>query len=165
MTEEGDISLEETALREAEEEIGLKRNDIKILCTLPSSITGYKEIIMCNTVVCTLETPNVSLQPNTEVDHVFWVPLKSFLGDNGNHWQVNTTYRRKFPVSIDYFRIRPNEQSEFIVWGLTARLCTIAASIVYSRAPSFPFGHYYITSTSHSRVTISEYQLPSLEPL
>ena len=166
MVEESDSSIENTALREAEEEIDLKKEDVDVLCTLPPSLMGFREIIKCSTVVCTLRNNDVRLQASSEVDRMFWVPLRTFLGEGeegdggSSHWQVTHKYRRKFFVPVDYFKI-PNHP-DFIVWGFTARLCIIIASIVYSTPPSFPFGHYYVTSAISDNIEISEFRLPGV---
>ena len=119
---------------------------------------GVREIIKCSTVVCTVVAEDVKLEANSEVDHIFWVPLRTFLGEGDNHWQEKTEYRKKFPMLLDYFRIPGH--SDFVVWGLTARLCTIVASIVYSRPPAFPFAHYYISSVDSGHIGITKFMLP-----
>ncbi len=156
MVDTDDTSLVQTALRESKEEIHLTSDNVDIVSTLPPVLMGFNEIIKCNTVISTLKNnTQLCLQPNEEVEHVFWVPLKTFLGDHGNHWQVKTRYRDKLSVTLDYFRI----QQEFIVWGLTARLCIIAASIIYSRPPAFPFQHYYISSVHNDFISFAKYSL------
>ena len=147
MVDAADCSLEDTALREAEEEINLKREHVKTVAILPPSLYGSRENIVCSTVVCSLateDTEKLNLQAQKEVDEILWVPLKIFLGGHENHWQKQVLFRKKWPVILDYFRIP--EHSNLVVWGLTARLCIIVASIVYSRPPSFPFVHVYVSS-------------------
>src|SRR5688572_25411639 len=79
--EPGDASAEFTALREAEEEIGLPAARVEILGRLPDyrTRTGFRV-----TPVIGLVTPPLELNPDPrEVDEVFEVPL-DFLLDAGN---------------------------------------------------------------------------------
>ena len=156
MVQDTDASIIETALRETNEEINLMEENIDIISTLPPVLMGFSEIINCNTVISTLKNDSkLCLQPNEEVDRIFWVPLKIFLGEDGNHWQVTAKYRRNLPITVDYFKI----QHDHIVWGLTARLCVMIASIVYSRPPNFPFNHYYISSVDNNCISVADYCL------
>ena len=81
-TEPGDPSPEFTALREAQEEIGLPRERVEVLIRLSDYLvrTGFRV-----TPVVGLLTPPFELSPDArEVAEVFEVPL-AFLLDPGNH--------------------------------------------------------------------------------
>lgn len=109
--EEGDKSREVTALREAEEEIGLPRSRVEILGTLPEyrTVTGFG----VTPVVALVEPPfSLKLDP-FEVADVFEVPL-SFLLDPSNHQRHSYDYqgRRRFYYAMPF-------QGRFI-WGATA---------------------------------------------
>jgi 8-oxo-dGTP pyrophosphatase MutT (NUDIX family) len=81
-TDEGDSDAVDTALREAHEEIGLPRNHVEVLGTLPIYVTGTAYII---TPVVALVKPGFELRPNPdEVADVFEVPL-SYLMNPANH--------------------------------------------------------------------------------
>src|SRR5207249_2869220 len=80
--EPGDPTLEFTALREAEEEIGLPARRVEVLARLPEyfSRTGFRV-----TPVVGLIQPPLELVPDArEVDEVFEVPL-AFILDSANH--------------------------------------------------------------------------------
>ena len=80
--EPGDASVEATALREAEEEIGLPARRVEVLTRLPEYFTrtGFRV-----TPVVGLIHPPLELVPDArEVDEVFEVPLE-FLLDPANH--------------------------------------------------------------------------------
>lgn len=80
--ESTDLNPVETALREAEEEVGLHRQHVDVLGVLPDyhTGTGYKV-----TPVVSLVRPPFELQADpTEVASIFEVPL-SFLMDGRNH--------------------------------------------------------------------------------
>jgi 8-oxo-dGTP pyrophosphatase MutT (NUDIX family) len=78
----GDRDAADTALREASEEIGLPRDDVEVLGTLPTYTTGTAFII---TPVVALVRPGARLTPNPgEVADVFEVPLR-YLMNPANH--------------------------------------------------------------------------------
>ncbi len=71
-----------TALREAEEEVGLAAAHVEVLGTLPVYTTGSAYVV---TPVVALVRPGFELRPNPdEVADVFEVPL-AFLMDPANH--------------------------------------------------------------------------------
>lgn len=106
-----DISPEFTALREAEEEIGLPKNKVEVLGCLPHylTITGYQV-----TPVVGLVVPGHNYQADEfEVADIFEVPL-SFLMNPHHHehrqWQSPEGERR--------FYAMPYENK--FIWGATA---------------------------------------------
>ena len=109
--EPDDVTMEATALRETEEEIGLGRNHIEVLGRLPEYITatGFR----VTPVVGWIE-PGFSLAPDPfEVAEVFEVPL-TFLLDPANHQQKSVVWegRERQYYAMPY-------QSRYI-WGATA---------------------------------------------
>lgn len=109
-----DASLLDTALRESEEEIGLRREDVKVLGPLDDSITLGKFRI----------TPYVGMIPADyafvpdprEVDYLIEVPLRDFL-DPG----LLRTEEHVYPDGVTrpvYFYTMGDE----VVWGATARI-------------------------------------------
>jgi 8-oxo-dGTP pyrophosphatase MutT (NUDIX family) len=109
--EPGDASLEATALREAQEEIGLAQERAELLGRLPEyvTVTGYRV-----TPVVALVSPPLELRPDPfEVAEIFEVPL-AFLLDPANHLR-NTVLqegkRRRYYAMP--FR-------EYYIWGATA---------------------------------------------
>lgn len=109
----GDASPLETALREAEEEIGLSRVHVRPLGYIPPflSRTGY-----LITPVVALVTPPFRLQPNPrEVADVFEVPL-AFLMDPRNHQMQSRVWQgaRRHFYAMPY--------GERYIWGITASI-------------------------------------------
>lgn len=90
--EPDDTSPAHTALREAEEEIGLSSAHVEIVGYLPEylTITGYRV-----TPVVAIVTPPFDLQPDPyEVAQIFEVPF-SFLMNAANHQRHSLPYRGK----------------------------------------------------------------------
>ena len=109
--EPGDASAEFTALREAEEEIGLARERVEILGRLPDYHTrsGFRVA-----PVIGLARPPLELAPDPrEVEAVFEVPL-AFLMDERNR-QHRT---REFQGTTVGFYVFEHERR--VIWGATA---------------------------------------------
>jgi 8-oxo-dGTP pyrophosphatase MutT (NUDIX family) len=108
---EGDASPEATALREAEEEIGLAPARVELLGRLPDyhTRTGFRITPVVGAVA-----PPLTLRPDAnEVEEIFEVPL-GFLLDPANHrresrvWQGETRWFYAMPYEGHY------------IWGATA---------------------------------------------
>lgn len=111
--EPGDVSATETALREAQEEIGLHPRHVEIIGLLPEYWTGSGYQI---TPVVGLVKPPLSLQASPEeVEEIFEVPL-AFLMNGMNHQRRTAT----FPNGRRSFYAMPYER--FFIWGATAAI-------------------------------------------
>ena len=111
--EEGDLSLADTALREAEEEIGLDRNLVEILGSLDTtgsrygiSVTPYVGIIPPN--------PNLN-ESSSEIESYFRVPI-SYLANDIRHRNDKVT------EGGETFYMPAYKYNEYIIWGLTAMI-------------------------------------------
>jgi len=109
--EPGDPTLEFTALREAEEEIGLPARRVEVLARLPEYFTrtGFRV-----TPVVGLIQPPLELVPDArEVDEVFEVPL-AFILDGANHQRATRELNGR---TVSYYVIEHNGRT---IWGATA---------------------------------------------
>ena len=110
--DETDITHIQTALREMEEEVGVERERIEVLGTLPEYRTGSGFSMI--PVVSVVRSPfDIRVDPD-EVDEVFEVPL-SFLMTGANHERVSATfpgYGRRFFYAVRY--------NNHFIWGATA---------------------------------------------
>ena len=108
-----DGTLVNTALREAEEEIGLNRSIPNKLGILPKHETITKFLV----------TPIIFQLPGkldlkidkNEVDEVFYVPLKHFL--NLENYSIQA---RKWQEELRYYYVVP--YGPYYIWGATARI-------------------------------------------
>jgi 8-oxo-dGTP pyrophosphatase MutT (NUDIX family) len=106
-----DSSPAHTALREAEEEVGLQAKHIEIVGYLPECLTGTGFRV---TPVVAFVAPPFELRPDTfEVAEIFEVPL-AFLLDPANHQKQSFLHRGKLrdTYAINY--------SDYFIWGATA---------------------------------------------
>ena len=110
--EEGDSSAEETAVREAEEEIGLAPERVELIGRLPDYLTGTGFRV---TPVVGLLHPPIKLKlDGFEVAEAFEVPLAHFL-DPVNHQRHNI---RINGGEIRQFHAMP--YGDYFIWGATA---------------------------------------------
>ena len=166
--EPSDASIADTALREAQEEISLKREHVKLVTTfLPVAYSSIKgKLLQCYIVVCTLACPDtdeLGLVASSEVSSIHWVPLRLFLG-GPHHYCRNWTSRFDVKISINFFQVAEETESEkaLVVWGLTARLCIVIACVVFSQPPRFPFTEYYISSVDAATVNFESFIFPDI---
>jgi 8-oxo-dGTP pyrophosphatase MutT (NUDIX family) len=110
--ESGDKGLVGTALREAQEEIGLDPKDVEVLGLLDDhiSILGYHI------------TPVVGMVPhpyrftiNKESETILQVPLRHALGESA--WMAERSFFRGKGINVYFLEIDGG-----IVWGATARI-------------------------------------------
>ncbi len=109
--EEGDPSLEYTALREAEEEVGLSPASVEILGQIPPVVSrsGLNVIPYVGII-----DKDVELVPNPgELDSIFKVPLDYFL-DHGNLRAYSVQYNGGSITTPSY------RYDGYVIWGLTA---------------------------------------------
>lgn len=111
--EQHDINEADTALREAEEEIGLNRNDVHIIGQLKQyqTITGYSI-----TPIIGFIPANYSFTADhNEVAEIFSVPFNHFT-DEGNH--IHVEVNRKGSKHNIYFM----PYLSYNIWGATAAI-------------------------------------------
>jgi 8-oxo-dGTP pyrophosphatase MutT (NUDIX family) len=120
--EESDADVTATALREAEEEIGLMRSNVEILGVLPyhQTITSFRVTPVIGRVCAPFE-----VRPEAgEVAEVFEVPF-SYLADPAN-FRVEGRYWggvKRYYYTIPY--------GPYYIWGATARILRgLAESLV-----------------------------------
>src|SRR5688572_2919337 len=109
--EPSDPTPEFTALREANEEIGLQMERVEVLARLPEYLTrtGFRV-----TPVVGLITPPLDLVPDPrEVEEVFEVPL-AYLLDPGNHARETRELQGR---TVGYYVVRYESRT---IWGATA---------------------------------------------
>ena len=109
--EPGDASAEFTALREAEEEIGLRAESVEVLARLPDYRTRTGYVV---TPVIGLLTPPLALTPDpNEVAEIFEVPL-AFLLDERNRQRRTRAFQGQ---TVGYYVF---EYQGRVIWGATA---------------------------------------------
>lgn len=122
--DEGDASLIDTALREAEEEIGLRASNVTILGQLPEheTVTGFR----VTPIVGILAEPFQPVPEVGEVAEVFSVPF-DFL-KNEDNFQIQS---RRWRGKRRYYFVVPF--GPYYIWGATARMLRALAHAMGSQ--------------------------------
>jgi 8-oxo-dGTP pyrophosphatase MutT (NUDIX family) len=111
-SDEGDPDLRSTALREAQEEIGLPRDAVDVIGALqptPTVVTGYAVYPF----VGLIEPGHVWQLSEREVAEVLELPLRALLDGYGRRRLV----RRGLPIRTDTYVV-----GDHLIWGATARI-------------------------------------------
>ncbi len=113
--DEDDTDAAATALREAQEEVGLDPTFVQVLGALPQYVTGSAFII---TPVVALVRPGFTLTPNAfEVADIFEVPLE-FLMNPAHHQRHAMEWQG---VRREWFSMPWQDQlQQRFIWGATA---------------------------------------------
>jgi len=108
-----DKSLIHTALREAEEEIGLSPDAVSIIGQLPNYeiISGYQ----VTPIIALVESPQYYKKDVNEVDEIFHVPLQHFLQPK-NHRSI-ISYHNGRHHNVHFFPYK-----HYNIWGATAAM-------------------------------------------
>jgi 8-oxo-dGTP pyrophosphatase MutT (NUDIX family) len=125
-----DPDLLATALREAEEEIGLRRADVEILGALSDTVTATSRF--CIRPFVGWISPGAVFAPDpAEVEAILPVPL-AILQEPANfreeRWERDG---RTFPV---YFY----QAGTDVIWGVTARILRELLGLLFAPAPGSP---------------------------
>lgn len=122
--DDDDCTAERTALREAEEEIGIRADRIEILGRLPEYRTGTGYSV---TPIVGWAEPPLTYRPDPhEVADIFEVPL-AFLLDTGNHRYESAFYRGRMRK---YWAMPYGER---FIWGATAGMIVTFHRILIPR--------------------------------
>jgi 8-oxo-dGTP pyrophosphatase MutT (NUDIX family) len=110
--DDGETTPEQTALRETEEEIGVRREDVTVLGRLSQliTITSYR----VTPVVGVIPFPYAFKVAGVEVARVFTIPLL-WLSDRNNYWEF---FLRDSERSLITYHPFDGE----LLWGATARM-------------------------------------------
>jgi 8-oxo-dGTP pyrophosphatase MutT (NUDIX family) len=123
--DEGDIELEKTALREADEEIGLKENDIHLMGVLDDIVTITEFIV--TPFVGHIPYPYPFKTSPVEIAEMIEVPLSSLLRkDCFSEREIIRMGRKEV---VDSFRYKNH-----IIWGATARILKQFLDLIRSSA-------------------------------
>jgi len=113
--EDSDPDIIATAIREAEEEVGLKKESIQVVGRLSDLFVPPSNFIISPVIAQTPARP-VFIPDMTEVAEIFAVPLRFFLNqDNSGEYKIN--YRNTPGISVPGFRY-----NNHLIWGATAMI-------------------------------------------
>ena len=116
-----DESIEDCALRESFEEIGLPPSHVEVLGTLPThrTVTAFQ----VTPVIARVTAPFVARPEPGEVEEIFRVPLSHVL-DRRNY----SIQSRRWQNSMRHYFTVP--WGPYYIWGATARMLRVLAEAV-----------------------------------
>lgn len=130
-----DIDDVDTALREAEEEIGLSPADVQVVCSLFPIIN--KSGLLVTPVVGFIEESFCPCLNPAEVSAMFTVPLDFFTSED--HYTAFGVSEAVGPVhSFDF--VDSESGSQYHIWGLTAVMAILVATLALRKKPKFDVG-------------------------
>ena len=112
--QEQNESLEKTALRETEEEIGVSPETVELIGRLSTLYVPFSGFDIHPYVGWATETPEMNISVE-EVDKIISVPVTELI--DSNNLRIKNTSLRGIPVKMPYFNLK-NE----IVWGATSMI-------------------------------------------
>lgn len=110
--DEGETAPEQTALREADEEIGVRPSDVRVLGKLNSMVTISH--FRVTPVVGVIQFPYAFKTSGAEVARVFTIPLL-WLAERRNYWEFSM-----FNSEQSLIAYHPYDGE--LLWGATARM-------------------------------------------
>ena len=112
--EDKDINLQETALRETFEEVGIEEKHITIIRKITDVFIPPSNFLATPFIGFSTTKPIIKI--NHEVDHTFDVKLSDLLNDeNISIINITTSYANK--IDVPCFKL-----NNYIVWGATAMI-------------------------------------------
>jgi 8-oxo-dGTP pyrophosphatase MutT (NUDIX family) len=112
--EENDISLKNTALRETEEEVGVKINDVTVLKEMTNIFIPASNFLV--TPFLAYSNQPLFFKINHEVEDIIEVSLSNLLNSNSISLTSITTSNTK-KISVPCFKL-----NNYNVWGATAMM-------------------------------------------
>lgn len=110
--DEGETTPEQTALREADEEIGIRPGDVKVIGRLSRMVTISKYRV--SPVVGVVPFPYAYKTSGSEVARVFTIPLL-WLADRNHYWEFSLPGTQRTVIAY-----HPYDGE--LLWGATARM-------------------------------------------
>lgn len=105
-----------TALRETEEEVGISREDVKVIGTMPSILTRTGFIVTPVVAALSRSIEDIELRVNSaEVSEAFWLPLHSLMKSSAYRIEHFFVGEDRFPT--DVFRV-----GYYRIWGVTGSI-------------------------------------------
>ncbi len=128
MCDDNDKGMAETALREANEEIGIKKERIVVVGQLMPLITPNRTLV--TPVIAFFDDDGYSPVINKdEVDSVFKIPTSRFISKE-NHEHKSFKLKNQDEYFVHYFKDLINNV-EINTWGLTALICIIGKILTF----------------------------------
>ena len=125
---DADNSLQDTALRETEEEVGVPQNKIKILGCMHDFPTMTKFVI--TPFIGIIDKNQKLIKDEREVQEILKIPIDFFVYKKNFREQAFDIEGNKFPIF--YFNYKNEEDGKtYVVWGATAYMISTFIETIY----------------------------------
>jgi 8-oxo-dGTP pyrophosphatase MutT (NUDIX family) len=109
-----DKTLQDTALRETEEEIGVKQSDVTVLGELDDQITTTSNFIL-TPFVGVIPWPYTFTLSKREVERLIFIPIQHLMDDGHRKPEMEMLESKEYPSFAYYYQGKR-------IWGATARV-------------------------------------------
>ncbi|XP_071707363.1 nudix hydrolase 15, mitochondrial-like [Rutidosis leptorrhynchoides] len=150
-TDERDTDYIRTALREAEEEIGLDPALVDVVTVLQPFVTkmaGNVTVVPVIGILWDKQAFNPILNAG-EVESIFYAPFEMFLKDENRREEGRQFEGEKYLFHYFQYEI---DNHVYVIWAVTASILITAATIVYQRPPDFEPRMPKFWNKNHSRL-------------
>ncbi|KAL8268243.1 hypothetical protein R6Q59_002041 [Mikania micrantha] len=148
-TDEGDTDDVHTALREAEEEIGLDPVLVDVVGVLEPFVSkGNVSVVPVMGILWDKQAFNPVLNVQ-EVESIFYAPFDMFLKDKNRREEERVFQEEK--CLFHYFDHETNNKV-YTIWAITAAILIVAASLFYQQTPDFQPRMPKSWNRNHSRL-------------
>lgn len=136
-------TYQEAAIREAMEELNLKRENINIIGELDYLVS--RENTTIHSFLAIIENIDIQdiIPTKDEVDHIFTVPIEFFLNNEPKmyHIELHPVISGDFPYNLipngKYYNWRAGKETvyfyiykDYIIWGYTAKMTKVFVDII-----------------------------------
>ena len=118
-----DVSPIMTALREAQEEIGLTSSRVEVLGIMPSVFTVVSNFLITPVVAFLPEGPGPLQLQESEVSEIIFLPLKGLA--NPAIYHTEQWVRDNVPHTVSFF-----DYGVYRIWGATAHMLTMLLELL-----------------------------------
>lgn len=122
-----DTSLEETALRECEEELGISRENIQVLGCFDDHITPQKFII--TPIVAFIEQNQELSKCEEEVYEILKIPVSFFA--NKKNYRERTYKLNNETIGVGKFNYRDPDGKKYVIFGATCHVIAHYIDLVH----------------------------------
>jgi ADP-ribose pyrophosphatase YjhB (NUDIX family) len=123
-----DISLEETALRECEEELGISRENIRVLGSFDDHITPRRFII--TPIVAFIDQSQELFKCDEEVHEILKIPVDFFT--NKKNYRERTYKLNNDTIGVGKYNYRDTMGNKYVIFGATCHIIVHYVDLVHN---------------------------------
>ena len=123
-----DDSLEKTALRECEEELGIVREKITVLGSFNDHITPKKFCI--TPIVAYIDEEEPMKKKDDEVQEIITIPISYFT--NKKNYQERTYKLNGDTIAVGKYIYRSQKNKKYVIFGATSHMIVNFIELVYN---------------------------------